>query len=483
MPTDPSKTSIGPIDENPLLSAASSGLGSLRDVLNYINPRSIASGPYAVQLPSSVDPQPFSLGDLLLGKSPEEVKEWSQGFSPFYDQSYGFNPSIRPERREGVVSVAALPVAETAGLASLIGKGARSGVQKIARKTIEDATTDASRREFLKKSGATAATAATAGVLGRDFLTTADKTAVKTASKAAPKVVSQLIKTPHAYHLEKIYARGRAAQDVLDGLPKNLTEADLPKYLSKDEITNVNARLLEDLENPDLSEGSSELLDGYLENDPKFVQKYRDHVSGYYIKNKVVNDAKDLAEKEFIKTHGYLPTDSDMRKAIKEDSLSGDKTYSKAKQIVQSAREQGWLPKLRSSESWKSYVKGSGDVGDTIQSKLLREGGEYVDPFSGNVARLDPRVYEIRGRRVYDRSGNEVMYWNDSDIPSDGLIWKKDPNPDYHQSIDEIDEKEYIDRFTPHEKNAFARIKSADSKVKKANGGMIEKTTHDRKLI
>ena len=121
--------------QNELLGAVSRGLGSLRSRLGGV-------------------------GDFLIGKAPEEVENWSYGFSPFKE-----NPSassvpieVRPGREEGLIDTLGLPVAEAYGLGKLAGKG----VSKAAEKAISGATQQG-RREFLKKAGqAAAGTAAVA---------------------------------------------------------------------------------------------------------------------------------------------------------------------------------------------------------------------------------------------------------------------------------------------------------------------------------
>lgn len=120
--------------QNPLLGTVSRGLKSAREGMGGI-------------------------GELIIGRSPEEIEDWSYGFSPFKENPSGSRIPIevRPGREEGLMDTLGLPVAETYGLARLAGAGAK----KAFGKAISGATEEG-RREFLKKAGQVAAGGAAA---------------------------------------------------------------------------------------------------------------------------------------------------------------------------------------------------------------------------------------------------------------------------------------------------------------------------------
>lgn len=135
---------------NNLLGAASDGLRSVRGALDVVPLPEVLGG---------------GLGQLLIGKAPEEVNEWSYGNSPLRETPQGprLLPQFRSDRGAGVVDTALLPVAETVGLAKLGNYGLRKMGEAVGRRL--DTPAEAGRREFLQQSGAlTGAAAAGAAV-------------------------------------------------------------------------------------------------------------------------------------------------------------------------------------------------------------------------------------------------------------------------------------------------------------------------------
>jgi hypothetical protein len=210
------KQSIRAIPENRGLASIAAALRSARSGMNKIPlPEALGGG----------------VGNLLLGEAPEEIADWSIGFSPFKE-----NPSasripieIRPGREQRVIDTAFLPVAEAYGLAKLAGAGARHGIKKAL-----SGDTQQGRREFLKKAGqAAAGTAAIASTpdlvksVGKELAPTAAKTAVKTASpKMFMKTVSDIFNSSY-----------RKAYDIVD----KMGDDDLLKFHRENNMLPENA--------------------------------------------------------------------------------------------------------------------------------------------------------------------------------------------------------------------------------------------------
>lgn len=158
------KGTIRPIPRNKLLAAISEGLRGTREGLDY------------VPLPEAVG---GGLGSLLLGESPEEVSEWSYGFSPFKERPGAsvIPIEVRPGREQRLMDTALLPAAEAYGVAKLAAKRLKKGIEKAVSGPVEQG-----RREFLSKAGQAAAGVAATAAVAPDLVRTVTKTAAKTAS-------------------------------------------------------------------------------------------------------------------------------------------------------------------------------------------------------------------------------------------------------------------------------------------------------------
>lgn len=77
-------STMRPIDQDTLLGGLSSGLGAVRDFGNKVNV------PYL-----------GGMGDMFVGKTPEEVENWSYGNSPFQSTEMGL-PQIKQERKQSL---------------------------------------------------------------------------------------------------------------------------------------------------------------------------------------------------------------------------------------------------------------------------------------------------------------------------------------------------------------------------------------------
>ena len=88
-----------PIDQNPLLGKVSSVLGSAREYGNKVNL-----------------PMLGGLGDMFVGKAPEEIENWSYGNSPFQSTEMGL-PQIKRERKQSLVDALSTLAGPVSGLA------------------------------------------------------------------------------------------------------------------------------------------------------------------------------------------------------------------------------------------------------------------------------------------------------------------------------------------------------------------------------
>jgi hypothetical protein len=156
------------------------------------------------------------VGDFFIGQSPEEIGNWSQGFSPFYQGTL----NMVPGREQGVIDTASLPLI---GAGKLLGRGAE-GIGSLARNAIEGTATDVGRREFLKKAGPAAAGTAIGAMAAPKILEHLLSEQVPAATEeAATRVVS-----PHDYHAMRAEAKVRAehsayetASNMHEGTPES----------------------------------------------------------------------------------------------------------------------------------------------------------------------------------------------------------------------------------------------------------------------
>lgn len=189
--------------QNPLLGAVSRGLGSLRSGMGGV-------------------------GDFLIGRAPEEIEDWSYGFSPFKENPSGSRIPIevRPGREEGLMDTLGLPVAETYGLARLAGAGAKKAIGKAI-----SGATEEGRREFLKKAGQVAAGGA--------------------AAVAAPDLVKAIGKeiTPAVKKLKSVKVIGPSPEgffNIMEGITNQAWKAsnDAFNKMSLNEYENLAQKLL-----------------------------------------------------------------------------------------------------------------------------------------------------------------------------------------------------------------------------------------------
>jgi hypothetical protein len=337
----------------------------------------------------------LGLGDVLLGNAPEEVDRWSYGDSPFYEQHYGFNPTLRPDRRANILDTALLPVGEAVGAAKLMGRGATKAAEKAGiTSLLKDSApavkaTDGGRRAVLKGLAAVPAAAAAAHVAPKLFEKTAAKDAEKIAGKAA-KAATQVKLTPHEYHA------ARAEAEHLADIHAASVADNVEDYL------NV----------------SSDKLNELLADKSRFPNHY-------------------ASNEELLDTH--IP--------ISEDDYA------------EALFKQGYAPEKN------TWISGKYPHVETVED-IVEKKGKYVDPFSGNTAKLNSN-----GELVWSNGhGDEKRYqhWlNESKHKLDAIKKHGPPPKKLKKSMVRDTDQPDIDYDVPE----FKR------------GGTIENTTHDRKMI
>lgn len=333
---------IGPIQRNPVLGAASDGLRTIKTGLNKVPLPQWAGG---------------GLGNLMLGDAPEEIHNWSQGFSPFYDMSYGGGNNllrVRPERAQGVMDAMLLPVGEAIGAAKLTGKGLR-GMASAANRAVSGTGTAMGRREFLKNAGGAAA-----GVGAAAAVPSVVRKVMHAAEGAAPDLLKAGAKaavraTPHEYYgairaaQKAAYEARLAAQAPFDHAVERARRADYDDFLQTDQ-------------------GQRWLKSGYVHDE-------------YDWADVAPTDRWDAAQVDRTNAgwRAYNESYGPAEKAIKGDSkykgyLSEDE-----------------LDTLFHTEpdAFEKYMESIGRLSDDDVLTALQRGSTHVDPISGLHAELD----------------------------------------------------------------------------------------------
>jgi len=366
------------IPQDPVLGAASGGLRSLRSGLDVVPlPEFLGGG----------------LGQAMIGKAPEEVERWSYGESPFRQNPTHspFLPQFKADRAQGVADTALLPLAETAVLGKMAGAGLRSGYKAVADAALHggpDQFFQQSRRDFLKKSGAVAGTAAAAGAvppllnrglraLDSDVAKPAASVAAKAVARASPAEFARLVRIHHAGTLKAL-----ADLEHSNFQPIHLAEnIDFHNFIRTPEGKRWQAAKDADVENiPHWSEiapmrESAPLQEAFEAKKKAFYDERRDLLA---------------KQREDPKWHGYKTIDE-----MEDEWLAAGKSYKEAGQLRKAEmRNRGWLP-------------------DSEVETKIKFGGKHVDPDSGLHAHLNkkgqltwfsPRTGDAKSYRhwVYD---------------------------------------------------------------------------------
>ena len=216
--------SISAIEPNKLLLMLSKGLRAGREGLNYPG-----------KLPESVPLLGgMGFGDLLMGKSPEALEDYSYGFGPIRGGPTAQTFKLDPR----VVDIAGLPVPYVAG-----SKVTKLGAQKLMAKALKEGVpVDTSRREFMKKAGAVGAAGAGAlavpGAVLKIGSELAPKAAAEVATDIAPRaaagVAAKSIRSMLDNSVESIRRRFKDVYDEdaisLDDLSSSMVKNKIEFY-------------------------------------------------------------------------------------------------------------------------------------------------------------------------------------------------------------------------------------------------------------
>jgi hypothetical protein len=121
-------SSIGPTPRNPVMGGVADFVRGVRDLANQYEIKQF------VPLLGGM-----GVGDLLMGKSPEELEEWAYGNSPITmppSGTGGYVPIIKTGRKEQLADTLFLGM-DAAGLGKSAGVGGRVAVKKLGPKAAE----------------------------------------------------------------------------------------------------------------------------------------------------------------------------------------------------------------------------------------------------------------------------------------------------------------------------------------------------------
>jgi len=186
------------------------------------------------------------LGDMFMGKAPELVDDISyDGLQAAIRGGNAATGGIGTYGARPAVADAALLGMDAAGLTKGLGALAKGG-GRAAMNHLTGGATEASRREFMKKAGALAGSAATAGTgmgLLRKF---GDNAVLDVAPKVADNFVAATIKSPYRYnslaeYIAGVQSRVAKGEHELLQLPDDVyidTQEDAMKHLLKADADN-----------------------------------------------------------------------------------------------------------------------------------------------------------------------------------------------------------------------------------------------------
>lgn len=362
----PPESTIEPIPRNQFLGAASDGLRTARSKLDVVPlPQFLGGG----------------LGNLLIGSAPEEVDQWSYGFSPFREHPTHspYIPQLREDRAQGVADTLFLPVGEAAGLAKLGASGLRGAYNAgmgAARGAI-DAPVAMGRRKFVKDAGTVAAGGAAAAVVPdgvRSMAKWLDNPA-GTVAKAAVRA------TPSEFYAAHRAAR-LSAMDAAD-VVKSQYDAGL-RDAWKRHTDAVDAKYADYMKN-DPHPHRADVGDATWEDE--YIADFNDHSPEY----------TDLSLEAGSKWRSaYESSLADAEKKLRADPrFAGYKTESELEQLARQDMDLYW-----------KEARKIGLLPDDEIATQLKAGKQYVDPTSGNTAVLN----EYGDLEWRDKAGNQKRF-------------------------------------------------------------------------
>lgn len=346
------------VPRNPYVGAASDAVGGLRTFLNQ------ATIPKAVPLIGGQ-----GVGQIITGDAPEELDRWAHGFSPFKDRNVpGYAglrgvPDLQTKRAGPIADILLLGV-DAAGVGGGLRALGKTGVKNAARgfnNLIDDTGRDASRRAFVKKAGIVGAGTAVAAATPRMLKTMAKAVAPDPTTVATRVAKNALGSVPEYY--KALRQAGETFSNTFRDKQLELMHVD-PKYLALEQKYNdvlASRKALYDEANPngphfdDAPENMDNMPDEFWELDDM-----RDALEGQA--HQYARDAEEQALDAIRKAN---PDYADLPRHAED--VYDLKTRSFPPEFLQRT---GLLPD------------------DNAVFKHLKKGGEYIDPITGNKARL-----------------------------------------------------------------------------------------------
>lgn len=384
------------IPRNPYVGAASDAVGGLRTFLNQ------ATIPKAVPLIGGQ-----GVGQIITGDAPEELDRWAHGFSPFKDRSVPGYAGLRgvPDlqtKRTGPIADTLFLGADAAGVGAGLRALGKTGIKNAARgfdNLIDDTGRDASRRAFVKKAGIIGAGAAVAAATPRMLKTVAKAVAPDPTTVATRVAKNALGSVPEYYR-----AMRKASEFKLYKFYDELQKTD-PKYTAlkqKSDDAYARNKAAYDESNP-----NGQHYDDYVgESDgydfPEYWEysDYADILEGraHDAANKEIADALKVLRKE-NPDYADLPRLNDIHYRAGADEFPP-----------------GFLERT-------GYLPTENDV-----YKHLKSGKEYIDPLTGNKARLvkgvEPHKIGHKGTR------NDIEWESPSGVVQPYQHWLPEYVPD-----------------------------------------------------
>lgn len=339
--------SIRATPRNRYVGAASDTVGDLRNFLNK------------AKIPESV---PIAggqgAGDLFIGQAPEELNNWSYGFSPFKDSNVpGYSglrgiPDIQPSR-VGPVADTLFLGADATGLGMAGTALSRAGLRNAQRRfnnVISDAGQDSSRRQFIKNAGIVGATGAVAAATPKLLKTAAKALAPNPTTVATRAAKNSVSGVPEFYTRLRGMANHR---DLLAG--KYASElAESPRY----------KKLMADKELEIQKRSDAPTPDEYLDEPDWELDRLQDELQDIYFEKTL--EGRDMAQLEYEEALG--------------DFLKANPDYYDLPENIDSIFD-------LETRFPQEFLDRTGylDYDYDIYTRL-KNGGEYIDPTTGNRA-------------------------------------------------------------------------------------------------
>lgn len=420
---------IRPTPRNPALGALSDATRGVRGAMNR------------VQIPYL-----GGVGDLFVGKAPEELDNWAYGDPPFKDKrvpgyaGLRFIPELQQGRAFDVADVAMLG-GDVAGLGAGLGALGRRGLRSVSNRIAPAAPsgTDLSRRKFLKKAGqagaAAAVTAATPGLLRRGLRELAPNTPA-----AATRAGARVFKSLPEYS---------QAVNALNGVYYPTMQRMIDNMLAQSDEAMALKRKV-DAQRADPSAGSRKpyYRDGefYDSEEGFLLSQYRNQAAKQTAdlwkafsneQRRLMDEANPQLAKQMADYEDAMLNLSDLRSF----GIMGDR------ELQEALKDRGLRRVLAlNSPKRDALFKSEGFVNN------LKRGNSYFDPLTGLEAKLNDsgqvvwsrvgrndNVNRIRARALsYDFDRPELLDELVNSVPSvKRPSFNPDPPPRFNSSVDD----------------------------------------------